>query len=114
MPALSLDDYYRWREFEARLGGQHIRYAAKPGLPDWDVPDHAARLLANSIEVGQGDQIVDLRSGKGILAAILARRGAQVTVQEDHIVAAEATRRTLALNDVSASSDRPPDYGVAV
>jgi len=106
--------YYRWREFEAHIGDRLIRYASKPGLPDWDQPDHSARLLAQTLEVGQGDRLIDLMCGKGIVAAFAALRGAEVMVLDDSIIAVEATRRTLALNGVVASTDRISSYDAVV
>ncbi len=110
----ALPDYYAWREFETRIGGRPIRYASKPGLPDWDRSDHAARLLAEAIEVGQGDRLIDLRCGRGLVAAVAALRGAEVTALDDYIVAVEAVRRTLALNGVAASAERSSGHDVAV
>ncbi|HEY4688981.1 MAG TPA: methyltransferase [Anaerolineae bacterium] len=104
--------YYEWREFEARAGDQVIRYAAKPGLADWDRVDHGACLLAESIEVGQGDRLIHFHAGAGIAVASAALRGAQATARDDNIVAVEAARRTLALNGV-ASSMPAPVYDVA-
>ena len=106
--------YYDWREFATRIGDRVIRYASKPGLPDWDQPDYAARLLCESIAVGQGDRLIDLRCGKGILPAFAASRGAGVVTVDDHIVAVEATRRTLVLNGVSAVTGGASGYDVAV
>jgi len=112
--AESKGGYYTWREFEARIGDRLIHCASKPGLPDWDQPDHAARLLAETIEVGPGDRLIDLTCGRGTLAAFAALRGAEVTTLDDSIVAVEATRRTLALNGVVASTDRASGYDIAV
>ena len=106
--------YYDWREFEARIGDRSIRYASKPGLPDWDQVDHDARLLADAIEVKQGDRLIDLRCGRGIVPAFTALRRADVTALDDSIVAVEATRRTLAMNGVVASGERASNYDVAV
>ena len=106
--------YYDWRVFEARLADGAIRYASKPGLPDWDRPDHAARLLCQAIDAGAGDGLIDLRCGTGIVAAVAGRRGAEVTVLDDSIVAVEAARRTLALNGVTPATQRARDYAIAV
>jgi len=106
--------YYDWREFELKVADRVIGYASKPGLPDWDKPDYTAKLLAKSIEVEQGDRLIDLRSGRGIIAALAALRGAEVTVQDDHIIACEATRRTLELNRVDARVEPASDYDAAV
>ena len=106
-------DYYEWREFEARLAGRTIRFMAKPGLPDWERADPAAVLLSESIEIGHGERLLELNAGAGIVAVAAALRGARVTTLTDSAIAAEATRRTLAINGVSAC-DRLPWYDVAV
>jgi 16S rRNA (guanine1207-N2)-methyltransferase len=108
------DDYYEWREFETRIADRVIRYASKPGLPDWDQVDHASRLLAEAIGVGPGDRLIDLRCGKGIVAAFAAQRGADVTALDDSIVAVEATRRTLEMNAVLPADVRLSSYDIAV
>ena len=106
---MSVTGYYDWREFDARVGDRTIRYASKPGLPGWDEDDHAARLLGESIEIRPGDRLIDLRCGRGVVVALAAQRGADVTASDDYILAVEATRRTLALNGVRASILSPGD-----
>lgn len=106
--------YYDWREFSTSIGGRTIRYASKPGLPDWDRTDRAAQLLAESIAIQPGERLLDLRSGQGVVAAYAAACGAQVAALDDNFIASEATRRTFALNGIAPGDPAPPFDVVAL
>jgi 16S rRNA (guanine1207-N2)-methyltransferase len=97
-----IEPYYTWQTFEAALGGESVRWAGKPGLEAWDTLRPSTRLLAeemSSVELGQ--RVLDLRCGAGVCGVLAARRGADVTLCDDSLVAVEAARRTLALNGVN-------------
>ena len=110
----TVSDYYVWRESETRIGDRPIRYASKPGLPDWDRVDHDAQLLAEAIEARSGDRLIDLRCGKGIVASVAALHGASVAALDDSIIAVEATRRTLEMNGAAAPDERASNHDIAV
>lgn len=92
-------DYYAWQQSRVALRDREIVIAAKPGLPDTLI---AEQLLAESISVQPGERVLDLRCGTGLVGAALLSRGAAVTLFDDHVVAVEATKRTLALNGLVA------------
>jgi 16S rRNA (guanine1207-N2)-methyltransferase len=94
------EPYYTWQTFEATLAGEAIRWASKPGLEAWDEIGPAARLLAEELTVAPGRRVLDLRCGVGVCGMLAARRGADVTLCDDSIVAVKAARRTLELNGV--------------
>ncbi len=97
-----VEPYYTWQTLEATLGGQSIRWAGKPGLPAWDTLRPSTRLLAEEMSsVEPGQRVLDLRCGAGVCGVLAARRGADVTLCDDSLVAVEAARRTLALNGVN-------------
>lgn len=96
------EPYYTWQTFETTLAGEPIRWTGKPGLESWDALCPSTRLLAEELSsVGPGQRVLDLRCGSGVCGALAARRGADVTLCDDSIVAVEAARRTLDLNSVS-------------
>jgi len=96
------EPYYTWQIFETTLAGEAIRWTAKPGLEEWDILRPSTRLLAEELSsVESGQRVLDLRCGTGICGALAARRGARMTLCDDSIVAVEATRRTLDLNNVN-------------
>jgi 16S rRNA (guanine1207-N2)-methyltransferase len=94
------EPYYTWQTFEATLAGEAIRWAGKPGLETWNEIRPAARLLAEELLVEPGQRVLDLRCGVGVCGMLAARRGADVTLCDDSIVAVKAARRTLELNGV--------------
>ena len=94
------EPYYTWQTFEATLAGETIRWAGKPGLEAWNEISPAARLLAEELSVEPGQRVLDLRCGVGVRGMLAARRGADVTLCDDSIVAVQAARRTLELNGV--------------
>jgi 16S rRNA (guanine1207-N2)-methyltransferase len=93
--------YYTWREFEATLAREPIRWAGKPGLESFDAIRPATQLLVEELSVEPGQRVLDLRCGTGVCGALAARRGALVTLYDDNIVAVKAAQRTLLLNGVS-------------
>jgi 16S rRNA (guanine1207-N2)-methyltransferase len=92
-------DYYVWQDQPLQIGDEVYRRAFKPGLPDTLI---AEQLLAQTIEVQAGEQALILNCGSGLIGAALARRGAQISLFDDNVVAVEASRRTLALNGFEA------------
>lgn len=96
------EPYYTWQTLEAALGDESIRWAGKPGLEAWDTLCPSTRLLAEEMSsVEPGQRVLDLRCGAGVCGVLAARRGADVTLCDDNLVAVEAARRTLALNGVN-------------
>lgn len=88
-----------WSAFEAL----DLQLASHPGVFGHGKLDDGTRLLLESLPESlgrQGERILDVGCGDGIIAAWLARRGADVTAVDINAFAVEATRRTLALNDV--------------
>jgi len=95
------EPYYTWQTLEATLADETIRWAGKPGLEDWETIRPSVRLLAEEMSDEPGQPVLDLRCGTGLVGALAARRGAEVTLCDDSLVAVEATQRTLELNGVS-------------
>ena len=87
--------YYTWRQSTLTLNGRDFIIATKPGLPDTLT---AERLLAEAIDVKPGERVLDLRCGTGLVGAALSARGAAVTLYDDNVIAVEAARRTLQVN----------------
>ena len=110
-------DYYAWQQARVALRDRDLVIATKPGLPDTLI---AEQLLADSIRVAPGERVLDLRCGTGLVGAALLGRGADVSLFDDHAVAVEAARRTLALNGLRADviagePDASPDtYDAAI
>ncbi|MBO9360969.1 MAG: class I SAM-dependent methyltransferase [Thermoflexus sp.] len=96
---MGVTDYYVWREFEDRIGNERIRWAGKPGLEIWSHVDPGVALIAQVMEVGPQDHVLDLHCGVGWLGVLAARRTAgRIVLASDHGLAVEAARRTMAMN----------------
>lgn len=103
------DDYYTWRTATAQVNDEPIDYATKPGLFSWKRLDEGTRLLIKALQAQplcKNDEVLDLGCGSGVLTLVAARQA-----REGHVIgvdvdcrAIEATRRTLALNEVTNAS----------
>ena len=110
------NDYrsYRQQVFHAR--DQVFRVVTRPGIFSWDRLDTGTRLLIETMEVDPTDTVLDLGCGYGIVglaAAGMAPQG-RVYLADSNVVAVEATRRTLALNNVTNAEARLSDCASAV
>jgi 16S rRNA (guanine1207-N2)-methyltransferase len=113
---IAADDYHRYCERAFHARGQTWRVVTKPGIWSWDRLDAGARLLVESMEVGPTDAVLDLGCGYGIVglaAASMASQG-RVYLADSSVVAVEAARRTLALNEVANAEARLSDVASAV
>ena len=82
------EPYYTWRTFETTVAGEPIRWTGKPGLESWDTLRPSTRLLVEAlVSIEPGQRVLDLRCGTGVCGALAARRGADVTLCDDSIVA---------------------------
>ncbi len=96
---MGVTDYYIWREFEDRIGNERVRWAGKPGLEIWSHIDPGVALIAQVMEIGPEDHVLDLNCGVGWLGVLTARRtSGRILLASDHALAVEATRRTMAMN----------------
>lgn len=91
-----------WSTFEAL----DLTLASHPGVFGHGKLDEGTRLLLEHLPktLGrQGEPVLDVGCGDGIIAAWLARRGAEVTAVDINAFAVAATRRTFALNGLAAT-----------
>lgn len=96
---MGVTDYYVWREFEDQIGGETVRWAGKPGLEIWSHIDPGVALIAQVMEIGPADHVLDLNCGVGWLGVLAARRTqGRIVMASDHGLAVEAARRTMAMN----------------
>ncbi|RAR62214.1 16S rRNA m(2)G 1207 methyltransferase [Onishia taeanensis] len=108
---VGLDPDLAWTRFEA----EGLTLASHPGVFGHGKLDDGTRLLLDTLpevlpaidaaakcqsEGEAEDSVLDVGCGDGILAAWLARRGAVVTAVDVNAFAVEATRRTLAANQL--------------
>ena len=109
-------DYYRWLEFQTKINGQVYRFVSKPGVFSWDRLDAGTRVLIEAMKIRPGDTALDLGCGCGIVGLIAAQKAqqGQVHLVDSSVVAVEAARCTLALNNVDNAQVHLSDGAAAV
>ena len=95
--------YRVWRTYGVAVAGRTYQVATKPGAFANGRIDPATTLLAEHVEVKQGDTMVQLNCGGGLVGAVAALAGGagRVLLTDRNIVSVEAATRTLAANRVS-------------
>lgn len=88
-----------WIECEA-LG---MPLASHPGVFGHGKLDEGTAMLLGVLPEKLRGSVVDVGCGGGIISAVLAKKGLKVTAVDVSHFALEATRRTLALNGVTAT-----------
>lgn len=106
-------------DFLAVAGDLRAHVSARPGVFSWDRLDAASSLMLMHAVPREGDRLLDLGCGNGVLAALLLSGGNLVsaTLTDSNALALETARKTLELNDLegqviaSDSGDSLPDRG---
>ena len=94
--------YREWRTNGVAVAGRTYQVATKPGAFANGRLDPATTLLAEHLEVKQGDTVVQMNCGGGLVGAVALQEGAaRVLLSDRNIVSVEAATRTLAANGVS-------------
>lgn len=115
-PTAPLHDYHCYRELNVHLGGQQVTIATKPGIENWYKLDPAAWLLAEVMEIGPADRVLDMGCSVGLVGMVAAQRASRgwVCLLDRNIVAVEAARRTLALKGALNTEVHLSECGAAV
>jgi len=90
-------------EIEAEIRGRRYRFHSDAGVFSSDRVDPGTRLLAECMEIGPADRVLDLGCGYGVLgvvAAALAPEGMAVLLDRN-ARAVELARANLALNGIT-------------
>lgn len=100
-----LFDHGSFHRFTAALRGTAIEVHSRPGVFAWDRLDEGTRALAETMEIGPTDAVLDLGCGNGVVGVVAMRLASagRVTMVDADIVAAECARRTAAANGASGS-----------
>lgn len=112
-------DYYTWQNVTAQVDDETLRYVTKPGLFSWERVDDGTRLLIQALRahpLNLNDHVLDIGCGTGVLTLYAARQApdGQMTAVDVDCRAVEATRRTLALNQITNAQVKLSDCGEAV
>jgi 16S rRNA (guanine1207-N2)-methyltransferase len=84
----------------AEARGRSVKVARRPGVFSWEALDSATTLLLEGCLPRDGDHLLDLGCGAGVVAAIMLDEGkvATATLSDSDALALDASRETLALN----------------
>jgi methylase of polypeptide subunit release factors len=94
---------------ESRMSQNEILWKGRTGPfsillnPGVFSPTHTSRTLAEALEIGPDDTVIDVGCGSGVLSFVAARLGAKrvigCDISEDAVVAAKANAVRLGLDD---------------
>lgn len=73
-------DANRFHEFPVTAGGTAFTLATRPGVFSWEHLDEAAGILADLMRVEDGEAVLDLGCGAGVLGVTAARQAPSSTV----------------------------------
>jgi len=107
-------DYYTFHKFAVKARGRDLVIVGKPGAWSGDRLNPGTAALLEVAEIEQGDAVLDLGCGTGILGAVagLEAPEGRVTLVDCNVVAVACAERTLAANGVTHGVVRLAD-GVA-
>ena len=108
------DEYRTWKRVTVRIAGREYAMATKPGTVAYGRVDPAAVLLGERMDVANGDVVVHLHCGNGLVGAVAWARGAaRVLLADRNILSVEAARPGLELAVGAPQSFAAPEtwYG---
>lgn len=72
--ALPWLDAERFHEFQVTVGGTAFTLATRPGVFSWEHVDEASGIIADLMRVEDGESVLDLGCGAGVLGVVAARQ----------------------------------------
>jgi 16S rRNA (guanine1207-N2)-methyltransferase len=102
-PLLAHDNFH---VIEANVRERLLKVHSRPGVFSWEHIDDATLLLAETMDIAEGEEVLDLGCGSGVLgtvAAALSRTGRVVMVDAD-IEAVRSARRTAEASAATSST----------
>jgi 16S rRNA (guanine1207-N2)-methyltransferase len=113
---IASDPYYQFTSHEAVVGGEAYTYFTRPALDSQQESLTSALLLAESIDLAPGAQVLCMHCGSGLAGTVAARQAHQghVTLLDCHSVAMQASRCTLAANRITNAEVLASDCGQAI
>jgi 16S rRNA (guanine1207-N2)-methyltransferase len=109
-------DHATFHAYTVEVRGESIAVRSRPGVFSWEELDPATRLLAQAMEIGPRDRVLDLGCGTGILGVVAARhaRGGQVWLVDADVDAVDSAVQTAAANGLRNCQVRLSDSTAAV
>ena len=100
------DDYRIWKTTVVSVSGRPVQLASKPGVFSHGSVDPSSLLLAEHVRPRQGEIVVQMNCGNGLLGAAVAlmSKASEVILTDRNALAIEAAAQTLRANDVHAAA----------
>ena len=97
--ALPWLDAERFHEFQVAIGGTAFTLATRPGVFSWEHVDEASAIIADLMRVEDGESVLDLGCGAGVLGVVAARQSpnGRVLLLDADADAVRCATRTAAL-----------------
>lgn len=90
-----------WHKFKVDVRGETILIHSLPGIFSYDRLDEGTRLLLNTLKIHQGDRVLDLGCGYGVIGLTAARLGAgYVTLVDNNLLATSAALKNIKANGI--------------
>lgn len=90
-----------WHKFEANVRGETMRIHSLPGIFSFNRVDEGTKLLLDTMDILQGEQVLDLGCGYGVIGLTAARLGAgQVTLVDNNLLATSAALKNVQTSKV--------------
>ncbi len=95
-------DSNNYRDVDATLRGRTYRLCTRPGVFSWEHVDEATSILADVMEIHDGDSVLDLGCGAGALgmAASSLSGSGRITMVDADIEAVRSAARTAEVNGI--------------
>ncbi|CAN5668723.1 class I SAM-dependent methyltransferase [soil metagenome] len=109
---ISSADYHRWVNTNVVARERELTVVSKPGVPGHGGLDAATGLLLDHLEITDGESLLDLHCGPGIVGSYAARTAgsARIEMFDRNLLSVEAARRTL---DANAIENANVSFGAA-
>lgn len=107
---------HTFKEVDVTLRGRSYRLCARPGVFSWEHLDEATAILADAMEINEGDSVLDLGCGSGalgIVASSLASKG-RITMVDADIEAVRSAAHTAEVNELTNCQSLASDVAGAV
>ncbi len=91
---------------KARLRGREFRFLTASGIFSYKKIDRGTELLASNMVIKQGDYVLDLGCGYGVLGIAAAKIAGRAILTEVNSRAANLARKNLKLNNIANAEVR--------
>ena len=93
-------DAHTFKQVDVTLRGRSYRLCTRPGVFSWEHLDEATSILADLMEISEGNSVLDLGCGSGALGVVASSlsSGGRVTMVDADIEAVRSAARTAEAN----------------